>query len=191
MKKKFGIDIDGTITRPDTIVPYLNTDFGLSLTFEDITTYDLSVIVGRNEDEFSKWWLSMEEIVYKESLIVEGAKKILLDWKDKYDLYFISARSKHLLKVTKEWFEKQGLSSNQIDLIGSHDKVSTINKYNIEIFFEDKHDNAIMIHESCNIPVILFDTPYNQSPIPNGVYRVKNWSEANEWVKVWMENKNA
>jgi hypothetical protein len=59
----------------------------------------------------------------------------------------------------------------------------------VEIFFEDKHDNAVMIHEECQIPVILFDTPYNQDPIPNGVIRVNNWREANKWVENWMKQE--
>ena len=44
-----------------------------------------------------------------------------------------------------------------------------------------------MIHEECNIPVLLFDTPYNQDPIPKGVIRVNNWNEANKWVKNWLD----
>ncbi len=58
----------------------------------------------------------------------------------------------------------------------------------MDIFFEDKHDNAVMIHEECNIPVILFNTPYNQEPIPNGVIRVNNWKQAYIWVENWVKN---
>jgi len=32
----------------------------------------------------------------------------------------------------------------------------------------------------------LFNTPYNQDPIPKGVVRVNNWYEANTWVKNWL-----
>ncbi|HZG73794.1 MAG TPA: hypothetical protein VEY51_19840, partial [Chondromyces sp.] len=57
-----------------------------------------------------------------------------------------------------------------------------------DIFFEDKHDNAVMIHEELNIPVILFNTPYNQDPIPPGVIRVSSWSEAEKWVQHWVQD---
>ena len=33
------------------------------------------------------------------------------------------------------------------------------------------------------IPVLLFDTPYNRKPIPEGVIRVTNWREADQWIK--------
>ena len=41
MKKRFGIDIDGTVTCPKTFIPYLNKSFNLKLTLEDINEYDL------------------------------------------------------------------------------------------------------------------------------------------------------
>jgi uncharacterized protein len=43
-----------------------------------------------------------------------------------------------------------------------------------------------MIHEELNIPVVLFNTPYNQNPIPEGVIRVNDWTEANQWVQKWL-----
>lgn len=104
-------------------------------------------------------------------------------------MIFISARGSHLLDVTEDWFFQHGLTFRHIELIGSHDKVETVKKHQIELFFEDKHDNAVMIHEECQIPVILFDTPYNQESIPNGVIRVRNWSEAHIWVTNWLRQE--
>lgn len=57
------------------------------------------------------------------------------------------------------------------------------------ISFEDKHDNACEISEECNIPVILFDTPYNRLPVPKGVVRVYNWLEADQWVADWLKEQ--
>jgi uncharacterized HAD superfamily protein len=59
----------------------------------------------------------------------------------------------------------------------------------VDIFLEDKHDNAVEIHEECKIPVLLFDTPYNREPIPEGVIRVYNWKEACHWVENWQREK--
>ena len=39
------------------------------------------------------------------------------------------------------------------------------------------------IHEELDIPVILFDTPYNRNPIPDGVIRVYDWQQANKVIK--------
>lgn len=190
-KLKFGIDIDGTVTTPDAIVPFLNKDFGLSITLDDIKDYDLSLLVECSKEEFAKWWGKNEALVYKHSPLVKDARETLLHWAKKHELYFISARSKHLVKETEAWFRQYSIPFHHIELIGSHDKVETIKERKLELFFEDKVDNAIAIHEQCQIPVVLFDTPYNQHPIPDGVIRVTNWMEARSWVEDWVEKNNA
>lgn len=191
MKKRFGIDIDGTVTTPDAIVPFLNQHFGLTLTIKDIKDYDLSILVDISKEDFSKWWLENEPIVYEKSPLAAQAKDTLLDWGKCHELFFISARSRYLLKATEDWFMKHEIPFDHIELLGTHDKVEMVKKYALEIFFEDKHDNAVNIHEECKIPVILFNTPYNQDPVPKGVIRVNNWSEAKDQVELWLSKSNA
>ncbi|WP_163101927.1 hypothetical protein [Peribacillus alkalitolerans] len=188
MKKRFGIDIDGTVTRPDTFIPFLNKAFNLKLTYEDVTQYSFLPYVQQEEKEFAKWFLENEPHIYSSSLLSDGAKDVLDKWVKKIDLYFISARRSHLLELTKEWFLSNQLHFDHLELIGSHDKIATAKKYNVDIFFEDKHDNAVTISEECGIPVILFNTPYNQEPVPKSVIRVNNWSEAERWVNNWLKN---
>lgn len=188
MKKRFGIDIDGTVTCPTALVPYINKAFGMNITLEDIKQYDLTSVVNVSEKEFSHWFMENEAVIYEESPLAAGADQILNIWKKQHELYFISARPTHLLENTKSWFNSKGLFYNHIELIGSHDKVAAAKKYNVDLFFEDKHDNAVTIHEECEIPVILFNTPYNQDPIPKGVIRVDNWKQAYNWVEKWLKN---
>lgn len=187
MKKRFGIDIDGTVTSPASLIPFLNDAFGTNIKYEDITQYELTPFVNVTEDELAKWFEENEPRIYKGSPIAQGAKTVLSKWAKQHELFFISARGPQLLEVTKEWFQEQGLTFDHIELIGSHDKIAAAKKYQVEIFFEDKHDNAVMIHEECRIPVILFDTPYNQDPLPDGVIRVNNWLEAGQWVDQWLK----
>lgn len=186
MRKKFGIDIDGTVTCPSTFVPYLNEAFKLNITLNDIKEYDLTPLVDISEEEFSKWFLEKEPLIYSQSPLATGAKEVLTQWTKKHELFFISARGSHLLQLTEEWFTKNNLAFHHIDLIGTHHKVEAAKHYGVDIFFEDKHDNAVSIHEECGIPVLLFNTPYNQDPIPKGVIRVNDWIEAEKWVTKWL-----
>jgi uncharacterized protein len=186
MMKRFGIDIDGTVTCPSALVPFINEGFNLNITLADVKEYDLNKVVNVAPEKFAKWFIEKEPIIYEESPLAKGAEKILNMWKKEHELFFISARGSHLLENTKNWFSKKGLSYNHIELIGSHDKVAAAKQYEVDIFLEDKHDNAVMIHEECDIPVLLFNTPYNQDPIPKGVIRVNDWFEANQWVKDWL-----
>lgn len=178
MKKRLGIDIDGTVTCPKTIIPYMNQDFRLNIRYEDVKEYDLSTLVNVPKDEFAKWWERKEEEIYRDSPLAEGAKEILLQLEKKFELIFISARGKEYFDLTKNWFHKQGISCINLELLGSHYKIEAAKKWGVDAFLEDKHDNAVEIHEKLHIPVLLFQTPYNQEPVPKGVYRVKNWEEA-------------
>ena len=189
MKKRFGIDIDGTVTCPKSILPYINKAFGLNLMYEDVNQYEYTPFINVSEKEFAKWFTENEPLIYANSPLAEGAGDVLKKWKQEHELFFISARRSHLLDITIHWFIDKGLTFDHIELIGSHNKIATIKKHGIDLFFEDKHDNAVMIHEECQIPVILFDTPYNQEPLPTGVIRVKNWSEANRRVDNWIQQE--
>ncbi|WP_409289306.1 5' nucleotidase, NT5C type [Peribacillus sp. SCS-37] len=188
-RKRLGIDIDGTLTRPDALLPYINKKFQLNLTLKDITQYNLHPLVNTSREIFSQWFKETEPEIYAGSQAAEGAKEALRDWKDEQDLYIISARSSHLMDVTQAWFSQQEIDFHHIELIGSHNKVATAKKHGIDIFFEDKHDNAVDISEECGIPVILFNTPYNQDPVPDNVIRVNNWTEAKAWVDGWLKIK--
>jgi uncharacterized HAD superfamily protein len=136
--------------------------------------------MGLTQDNFWKWMDEMEPIIYEDAPLAQGAKQIMQKWYGEFDLYFISARRNHLFDITNNWFDKQEINYDHLELIGSHNKIKAVKEHKVELFFEDKHDNACDISEECHIPVILFDTPYNRKPIPENVYRVNNWFEAEE-----------
>ncbi|MBD1382133.1 5' nucleotidase, NT5C type [Metabacillus arenae] len=185
---RLGIDIDGTVTAPETFVPHLNKSFQLGIKYEDIKEYDLTTILKISEQEFWEWMDKHEPFIYKEAPLALYAKEVLDQWKELHQLIFISARRSHLTNITFEWFEKQKLFYHHIELIGSHNKLKAVRNNQIDVFFEDKHDNACMISEEFNIPVILFNTPYNQDPVPSNVFRVDHWREAKEKVEHWFSN---
>lgn len=189
MKKlRFGIDIDGTVTSPAAFVPFLNESFQLNITLEDVVQYEFYPLVNVSNEEFDKWFIENEARIYAASPLAEGANIVLQEWAKQHELIFISARGESMLELTREWFHNQGISFNHIELIGSHHKIAAAQKNKVDIFFEDKHDNAVMLHEELGIPVILFDTPYNRKTIPNGVKRVTSWSEAKKWVDEWAKS---
>lgn len=190
-EKRFGIDIDGTVTCPTSLIPFINKDFSLNITLDDVKKYDLSEALGIPAERFSDWFNEREPLIYSASPLAEGAKDVLLKWKEQFQLFFISARRSHLMDITEQWFKKQDILYDHIELIGSHDKIKAAKQYEVDIFFEDKHDNAVSIHEELRIPVLLFNTPYNQDPIPEGVIRVNNWAQAEQWVNAWIHSEKA
>ena len=184
LKPRFGIDIDGTVTCPATLIPHINKQYNVNLTLDDITEYDFlsgfPYPVDRNE--FNQWFKANEPTMYEVSELAQNAKNILSNWQHLYELFYISARGTNVYDITQNWFKQHAVPYDHIELIGSHNKISVAKKHNVDVFFEDKHDNAVMLAEELKIPVVLFDTPYNREPIPSNVIRVDNWIEANAWI---------
>ncbi|WP_414055044.1 5' nucleotidase, NT5C type [Macrococcus equi] len=185
MSRKFrmGIDIDGTVTCPKALVPYLQKSFDQNFKYEDITEYDLSNVLNIPEAEIYQWFKDHEHDMYKYSPVHQHADDVLAEWSKYYQLIFISARHDYLNDLTIDWFKTHKVPYHHIELTGSHDKIVTARRLQVDAFFEDKLDNAIEINKALNIPVFLFDTPYNQSELPEGVTRVKTWLELDQIIK--------
>jgi len=186
---KFGIDIDGTVTTNDWLYPFIKRDFDIDIDPELVTEYDLSDFVTVPPHEFNQWWTKKEAELIESPPLSPNAKEILNDWAVDHELYFISARSQSVLQVTRDWFLRNQITQHHIELLGSHNKIETAKLLQVDLFFEDKHDNAVDISEQCNIPVLLFDAPYNRKPIPDKVIRVTSWLEAKNWVDRWIKNQ--
>lgn len=186
-KKRMGLDIDGTVTDPGTFVPYLNKHFKKTLTLDDLVEYDLTSILNITEQQFWKWMGEHEGTIYEQAQLAPNAEQTLHQWTKHHDLIYITARREHLASITQNWFISRSLPFDHIELVGKHDKLDAVREHKLDIFFEDKHDNAVAIAEEFNIPVILMDTPYNRLPAPENVIRAENWLEAKHWVDTWLQ----
>ena len=185
LKHRFGIDIDGTVTCPATLIPHINKQYNINMSINDVTEYDFLSGFPHPVDrqEFQAWFKENEPYMYEVSELAANAQNVLNAWQKQYELYYISARGTNVYDITKNWFDTCNIPYDHIELIGSHKKIEIAKKHQVEAFFEDKHDNAVEIAEELKIPVVLFDTPYNRLPVPNNVIRVYNWLEANEWIR--------
>lgn len=180
---RFGIDIDGTVTCPTSLLPHINKAFQTNLVLDDIKEYDLTAAFPVDRQKFYTWFKEAEPAIYASSPIQQHAKQVLDEWKKYYELYFISARGDNVSDITMNWFKEQELHYDHIELIGSHNKVATAKIHQVDAFFEDKHDNAVEIAEELDIPVLLFDTPYNRLAVPKQVIRVYDWQEADAIIR--------
>ena len=53
---RFGIDIDGTVTSPTSLLPHINEAFKCNLQLEDIKEYDLTKAFPVSQKEFYEWF---------------------------------------------------------------------------------------------------------------------------------------
>lgn len=188
---RFGIDIDGTVTCPTSLIPHINKRFGKNLTLDDVTQYDLTVSFGIDRTEFFEWFRAAESDIYATSPIQVHAKNVLDKWNQLHELFYITARSEDLRDVTEQWFSREQVAYDKIILTGSHNKLTAAKENKIELFMEDKHDNAVELSEELNIPVLLFNTPYNQDPVPKNVHRINSWLEADQFIENYLASYKA
>jgi uncharacterized protein len=179
----FGIDIDGTVTSPSSIVPLMNESFGRNLRYEDCLEYNLANVYQITDEEFAGWLDQNGERLYDEAPVHGTADQILRGWYQEHKLIFISARENRHLDVTLNWFSRYQIPYHEVDLIGSHDKLSSARSWGVDLFLEDRLENALQLSEALEIPVFLFDTPYNQGTLPDLIHRVNTWEEVEGLVK--------
>ena len=75
-------------------------------------------------------------------------------------------------KIVIDWLKKQNIIYDEI-IFASEDKLDTCIKNNIDLMIEDKVDNINKI--SSKIPVISFNTRYNESCNGNNIIRCYSW----------------
>jgi len=177
---RIGIDIDGTVTDPGSIVPLMNESFGKNLRYEQCTDYNLATVYDISEIEFLAWLNQHGERLYDTSPVHGTADQVLRRWHREHQLIYISAREARYLDVTVSWFQRFQIPFHEIACIGSHDKVAAAQKWQIDLFLEDRLENALQLSEALKIPVFMFDTPYNQGTLPPLVHRVHSWDEVSD-----------
>lgn len=179
----FGIDIDGTITAQEFLLPFINKQYQTNLMLDDILEYDLSKALPVDPKDFYKWFKETELEMYRNPPLQQDVVRILNNWHPHTKLNFITARETNATDVTKTWLQSSNIPFDALEIVGNASKVIAAKKQGVELFFEDKHSNAVMLAEELDIPVILFDAPYNREAVPRNVLRVDTWREAENWVK--------
>ncbi|WP_134686991.1 hypothetical protein [Brevibacillus migulae] len=180
-----GIDIDGTVTDPGSIVPLMNEAFGKNLAYAECREYNLARVYNISDEEFVDWLDEYGPRLYREAPVHGMADMVLQTWHQQqlHQLVYISAREDKHRDVTLQWFERYAIPYHHIELIGSHDKLSAAKRWNVDLFLEDRRENALQLSEELGIPVLLFDTPYNQGELPALVRRIYSWDEVAAIVK--------
>lgn len=192
MKKEFtlGIDIDGTVTDPYTFIPHLNQYFNKKLTYDDVITYNLLELYEITEQQYREWYKLHGEKIYEKAPLALEAKETLHQLQVDYNLIYVSARDEKYRFATMKWFKQNDIPYDEVILTGSPHKCKQIENYQIDLFLEDNYDAAIHMAKQIEIPLFLFDTPYNQGSLPDNVIRVYSWSEAKSLINDYAKKQD-
>lgn len=200
MKKlKIGIDIDNVISNsyPEYIKKF-NFAFGTSICFEEVTEFSFLEKYEGIENSRAEVFIStlLEDKDFQLTLPpFSEAITIIKKWHKKgYSTHYITARPSFTQEVTEKWLAKHGLMIPGVTLDScdyGKDKLDTefkreaVERLGIDVFIEDSKEIAIVM----DIPVLLFDRPWNQGKLPKNAKRVNNWQQIDQFIEQYEVKK--
>lgn len=189
---RIGIDIDNTITNTtETILAYAK-EYGESNNI-NITVnshkYFIEESLGWNKkhaENFLKHYLTD---IYENVSPKPDSIEVIKHLHQNHSIILITSRNKKfpfIKETTNEWLSKHRVSYDKLVMNDTNDlhhfsKLDACLNNDIDIMIEDHHDLAVEI--STEIPVLLFDYPYNIHVEEKNIFRVKKWLEVKEFIE--------
>ncbi|MDO8523756.1 MAG: hypothetical protein Q7R74_00835 [bacterium] len=189
-RKILGVDFDDVLLDNNTSVArFHNERYGTSYVKEDNVDYFFEHLWGVSTDEVIRRldeWADSE--YHKDAPIIDGARDALKKLKSRYDIVIISARPESSREVTEEWLQRHlpdfvsGIHFtgrvNHGSITGTRKKSDVCNALGVSCFVEDAlHWAEDIAAHAPHTEVLLFDSPWNRSEIPEGVTRVHSWED--------------
>lgn len=186
--KVIGIDFDDVIVATNkAMAEWHNRTYGTSYQLEDINTCDLASVWGCSHDErtrrINEFFASEEHSTMSPINAAVESLKLLQN----KEIHIITARRKEYSDITlaladchisflfDNFHFPNGSDVNGIP--AKRTKADICLEYGIEIFIDDNLEYALNV-ASVGIPVLLFDSPWNQATeLPQGIERVFSWTE--------------
>ncbi len=189
---RIGIDIDNVIS--DSYPHYLNKfnrTYNTNILYEEITDfYYLEKYRDKEQTELHGFidTLVIDEEFQLSLPVYPDASNCIKEWgREGKNIHYITARPQKAYKATFKWLEKNGfwVKGATLDMFDEKNhtkdyeyKKEVVEKKDIQLLLED----SLVIANAVNIPVILFNRPWNHGKTKKNIHRLKNWREAQKFV---------
>ncbi len=187
------LDLDEVIA--DTLSPLIlfhNETFGTHLKKEYFLSYNWwEVWGGTKEQAIEKFFEFTKSKYFSKVLPIAESVPAIQYLSKNNNLYVITGRQQELLSVTTTWLNQYFPNTFKDIFITNHPqwskggntktKIEIIKQIGAQFLVED---NLLYAREceAFNIPVLLFDYPWNQEPLPTNTKRIHSWSEVISYV---------
>lgn len=186
-KKVLGVDFDDVVIRTgDAMARFHNATYGTTYSPDDVVSYNLGEVWNCTPEEAQA---RIDEFVGTEfhhsAEAVFGAYDALKKLGEEYEIVIVTGRHEAMRDSTIEWLTKNFLGLyREIHFTGHYEvepdkkrkKSEVMTEIGADLFIDDALHFATDV-ASVGIPVLLFDTPWNQGELPHGVTRVFSWEE--------------
>lgn len=179
-RKVIGVDLDDVLFGCNSALAlFHNARYGTSYERKDVISYDLEIIWNCSREEAFRriydFYFSKE---HAEAQPVPGSQAAIARLKEHYHLAIITSRPESVRTLTEHWLGVHFPKTFREILFAGQAETKAILCASINplVFIEDAERQAQDISK-LQIPVFLFDTPWNQGVSLENVTRVFSWKE--------------
>lgn len=175
-----GVDLDNTILdATSSYLHFYNKASGLSFTPEDVNDFYFYRLYGWDDTEREKIYHKYGHDIHWNSSPYTMAVEILRELFIQHHISIITARPLLFRDVTMGWLEHNGVKYH--NLVFTENKLQECMDSKVDVLIDDAphYANEFKLR---NMPVILFEQPYNASVKGDLVYRATSWLEVNNII---------
>ena len=181
-----GIDIDNTIsTTRETILEaaeHFNQENHRPNQF-DLSYYNLEKSLGWDSPTTQLFLSSYLADIYRQVQPKPHAVEVIKELHAQHQIILITSRNQRnesITEITLNWLNQHDIAydklvMNHTDNMHHFSKLADCLENGVELMIEDHHDLALEI--STQLPVILFDYPYNSQLTKDNIIRVQDWRQ--------------
>lgn len=185
------VDIDDVLAESTrAYVGIVKQLFGREVSYERITTFDLKVSFGFTQAEFDHFF---DVVHHPDSILsfepIAGAIEVLSEWAARgLEISVVTGRLASSYDASLEWLTKHGVPFDSLTMVDKYSRPNNDNGNAISLdrlaqmefclAVEDSPAMATFLSDRMDIPVLLFDRPWNQSVQLDGrIQRCSSWMQ--------------
>jgi uncharacterized HAD superfamily protein len=179
------VDMDDVLAHSTrSYVDVLHREFGKTVSYEDVTSFDLGVSFDLSRSELQYLFSVIHrpgEILRLER--VPGARTTLRQWeRDGFSIAIVTGRIEKAYEASLEWLKKNDIPYHQFFMVNKYGRESepprqqalsleqfTEMKFSFAV--EDSPDMAVHLVKKMDVPVALLDRPWNRKAEDHGKIR--------------------
>ncbi len=195
--KQVYVDLDDVLSETGRgFVEVLAREFGRTVEFEDMESFNLGISFGLDRKELEAFFVAAHREEVLEALApMDGAIDVLAEWAEAgHRISILTGRPPSTEDVSRRWLERHRVPHHSLRFVDkySHEihpgagieettppvSLDELAKEDFLFAVEDSMDMARFLADTVGVPVSLMDRPWNRHPEPiDGISRCESWRE--------------
>ncbi|WDP90223.1 MAG: bifunctional metallophosphatase/5'-nucleotidase [Desulfobacter sp.] len=189
--KKIYVDVDDVVSRTTETYPRIvASEFGKTVSFDDLTTFDLRASFQLTDNEFHYFF----DRVHQEELLISfdpvaGAVEGLRAWAEQgHAIDIVTGRPTSAREVTLAWLDRHRVPYENFIMVDKYsrpgnDPAVAVSKAELagrhyDLAVEDSADMALFLAQNMGVATALIDKPWNRTcPDHVKIIRCRTWEE--------------